>query len=389
VRAETASERKMRVSLKRPGWLVMQSYRHVAPQIVFWAGQGLGWCALTVVLIVIPGGSAGNWALASQLATGSNGILVSFLCWVLMRHLWRYGIRGVSYAVAILGTAMVGALFWANLEQLTLHTLRVVRLATPAPESAHLIHSFWFRASFLGAWELLYSAMAFSIEIQLARARIARAEVEAQKARLRALQTQMQPHFLFNNLNAISVLVGDGHAQQARAALSLVAEFLRRTMTTRDVFEITVAEELEALRLYLELVELRFGDRVRSSIDVEPIALSRLMPSLMLQPIVENAVRHGLLPRLEGGAVSIELTATGTATRIRVEDDGVGLKSDQSLFGGMGLSNCATRLSDLYGGRATIAVKPRECGGVRVEITIPRRDITESAIAAAHTEEWA
>lgn len=247
--------------------------------------------------------------------------------------------------------------------------------------------SVWFRAAVLGSWQLLYFGILFSVELELAGARVQRAELEVHNARLRALQGQLQPHFLFNNLNAISTLVGDGRASEARSALALMAEFMRRTMSTRDDFETTIAEELETLRLYLDLVDLRFADRVQSSIHAEPATLDRLIPSLLLQPIVENAVRHGLLPRKSGGSVSIAITSTDSATLISVVDDGVGLKNPHCRSGGMGLSNSATRLNDLYGSAATLSVAARPQGGVRVDIQIPRREAPRAPDSVVLAEE--
>jgi two-component sensor histidine kinase len=378
----------VRTSLKRPGWLVSGSHRQVTAHTLFWGLQGCGWCALAVFLFALSDiGPRGETTakLASEFVTGA---CVSLLCCLGLRYLWVRGTRGIACAVAIVLAALAGALAWWAADGLVL-TL----LGTPQAtlETALLtgggIDSLWFRAAVLGSWQLLYFAILFSVELELARARVQRAELEVHNARLRALQGQLQPHFLFNNLNAISTLVGDGRAAEARSALALMAEFMRRTMSTRDDFEITVAEELETLRLYLELVELRFGDRVQSSIHAEPAALGRLVPSLLLQPIVENAVRHGLLPRKSGGSVEITISSTDSATLISVLDDGVGLKNPHCRSGGLGLSNSATRLSDLYGSSAILGVIARPAGGVRVDIQIPRREAPRAAECMVLAEE--
>jgi two-component system LytT family sensor kinase len=365
----------VRTSFKRPGWLITRSHRNVAPRTLFWVVQGCGWCALALLLSVLGGAGRDGEATSSVAIELATGVLASVICCLSLRWLWVRGVRGIACAIAIVLAAVGGALLWWATEHLALvlwHARAVVLDPASAPSSSS--DSLWFRAAVLGSWQLVYLAILFGVELELAGARVQRAELEVHNARLRALQSQLQPHFLFNNLNAISTLVGDGRAAEARAALALMAEFMRRTMSTRDDFEITVAEELETLRLYLELVDLRFGDRIHSSIYTEPAALGRLIPSLLLQPIVENAVRHGLLPRKSGGTMEISITSTDSATLVSVVDDGVGLKNPHSRSGGMGLSNSATRLSDLYGSSATLSVAPRASGGVRVDIRIPRRE---------------
>jgi two-component sensor histidine kinase len=343
----------------------------VAPHTLFWVLQGCGWCVLALLLFAFGGVDREGEATSRFAIAFVTGVLASLSCCLALRWLWIRGIRGIACALAILLAALAGALMWWASEHLGL-VIWHAHAPVLIPASSGSADSLWFRVAVLGSWQLLYFAILFSVELELAGARVQRAELEVHNARLRALQAQLQPHFLFNNLNAISTLVGDGRAADARAALALLAEFMRRTMNTRDDFEITVAEELETLRLYLELVDLRFGDRIQSSIHTEPTALGRLIPSLLLQPIVENAVRHGLLPRKCGGTMEIAITSTDSATLVSVVDDGVGLKNPHSRSSGMGLSNSATRLSDLYGSAATLSVAPRPSGGVRVDIRIPR-----------------
>jgi two-component system, LytTR family, sensor kinase len=378
----------VRTSLKRPGWLVTGSHRQVTAHALFWILQAGGWCAFAVVLVAVGGLSEDGESTALLTTEFVTGACVSLLCCLGLRWLWIRGTRGIGCAVAIVFAAIAGALTWWAADHLV-QTLSGTAHATPGFGSLTRggIDSLWFRAAVLGSWQLLYFAILFSVELELAGARARRAELEVHNARLRALQGQLQPHFLFNNLNAISTLVGDGRAAEARSALTLMAEFMRRTMSTRDDFEITVSEELETLRLYLDLVDLRFGDRVQSSICAEPAALGRLVPSLLLQPIVENAVRHGLLPRKSGGSVEITISSTDRATLITVVDDGVGLKNPHCRSGGLGLSNSATRLSDLYGSAATLGVTTRAPGGVRVDIQIPRRDGPRTADCLVVAEE--
>jgi two-component sensor histidine kinase len=360
----------------------------MAPQTLFWVVQCCGWCALALLLCALGDAGRGGERTSRPIIVFVTGVLASLVCCLCLRWLWMRGIRGIACAIAIVLAALGGALAWLASEHLALLAWQSGAVVqNPVSAAGSAADSLWFRAAVLGSWQMTYFAILFGVELELAGAQVQRAELEVHNARLRALQAQLQPHFLFNNLNAISTLIGDGRAAEARAALALMAEFMRRAMRARDDFEITVAEELETLRLYLDLVDLRFGDRIRSAIHTEPAALGRLIPSLLLQPIVENAVRHGLLPRTSGGTMEIAITSTDSATLVSVIDDGVGLKNPHTRTGGMGLSNSATRLSDLYGNAATLTVAPGAGGGVRVDIRIPRRELSHIADCVAPAEE--
>jgi LytS/YehU family sensor histidine kinase len=220
-------------------------------------------------------------------------------------------------------------------------------------------------------WSLLYFGVNGWISLQLERRRAVRAEALAQSARLQALQSQLEPHFLFNTLNGISALVLEGRTEAATTMIALLSDFLRLALQTSERPQITVGEEMSFVRHYLDIQKIRFGDRLSFQIDVAAEANEALVPTLLLQPLVENAVRHGILVRANGGAVQISVGVQAGLLQLRVEDDGPGLKRANPASTGLGLSNTATRLSELYGTQASFTVGSGSSGGVAADISLP------------------
>lgn len=194
-------------------------------------------------------------------------------------------------------------------------------------------------------------------------------------AQLSALKMQLQPHFLFNTLGAIVVLIRQQKTAQAEAMVARLADLLRLTLEDVEEQEVPLWRELEFLRLYLSIEQVRFEDRLRVRIESGPSLSDLLVPHMVLQPIVENAVRHGLGQSEE--AVMIEVSATsanGTLTLV-VDDNGPGLLSPKSGNAGIGLTNTRTRLARLYGDRARLIIEQAASRGVRVTITLPIHQI--------------
>jgi LytS/YehU family sensor histidine kinase len=223
------------------------------------------------------------------------------------------------------------------------------------------------------SWSLLYYGINDWIEIEQQRERAARAEAMLQQARLHALQSQLEPHFLFNTLNAISTLVSEGENSDAVRMIARVSDFLRLTLDSVGTVEIQVAEELEFVRRYLEIEQVRFGDRLRVTINAEPETLSAMVPALVLQPLVENAVKHGIQPRENGGCVTLKIAREDATLFMTVTDDGAGLSAASDLTRGVGMMNTAARLEELYGSKSHFSVKPSPKGGAIASVEIPFR----------------
>jgi hypothetical protein len=196
----------------------------------------------------------------------------------------------------------------------------------------------------------------------------ARLQARLSEAQLDALTSRLHPHFLFNTLQGISTLVYRDPAA-ADAMLGHLSTLLRRALTKGQGFEVTLAEELALLEEYLAIVQVRFGDRVAIVRETDPRALTALVPQLLLQPLVENAIEHGVARRAGAGRIGIEVAREGDRLRVAVSDDGPGLT--RPAQDGVGLGSTRLRLSELYGDQGTLALTPAASGGSVATVTLP------------------
>jgi signal transduction histidine kinase len=202
---------------------------------------------------------------------------------------------------------------------------------------------------------------------------VARATLQAQlaEARLQQLKVQIQPHFLFNTLNAISALVRED-ARQAERMIEQLSEILRTTLAHHQAHEVAVREELAVLRPYLEIEQVRFGERLAVELDIPAELHGARVPHLILQPLVENAIRHGVAPRRRPGRVRVAARGQEEWLSLVVEDDGRGMEGPVRP-GAVGLENTRARLAQLYGEAHRFEIRSAPEEGTRVEITIPLR----------------
>jgi len=200
-------------------------------------------------------------------------------------------------------------------------------------------------------------------------------EARLAETRLQLLGMQLQPHFLFNTLNTIAEMVHDDPDTADRMIAGL-SDLLRRTLELGSAQEITLEEELALMSRYVDIQKARFGERLRVGLTVTDEARDARVPALLLQPIVENAIRHGLAARLDAGRIDIDARVTGSALVLSVTDDGSGDGAasvvDENRREGVGLGNTRARLDAMYGGRAALTLTRADGRGVRVTIEIPR-----------------
>lgn len=201
------------------------------------------------------------------------------------------------------------------------------------------------------------------------RLRNAQLETQLAQSQLQALRMQLQPHFLFNTLNAISALAL-ADPVQARQMIARLSDFLRLTLEERHAQQVPLSREVELLNCYLGIQQVRFQDRLTTHLDVSADTVRALVPNMILQPLVENALRHGLLDKTERGSLHIVTRREGDALLLCVDDDGIGLPPDGAKEG-IGLGNTRTRLDMLFGNAATVELQRKEAGGTRVELRFP------------------
>ena len=215
----------------------------------------------------------------------------------------------------------------------------------------------------------------------------ARLEQELGRARLERLEAQIQPHFLFNTLNVISSLMYHDPARADRM-LGRLSDLLRLTFQRSPEPEVTLAEELEWLGWYLQIMQLRFGDRLTLRQEVAPDTLELAVPRLLLQPLVENALRHGAARRAGPATVAICSRRDGDMLRLAVEDDGPGVDDPATAMGsGVGLSNTAERLRTLYGNTGGLTLTNRAEGGLLVVVQLPARQLQRGGAKDAEAAE--
>jgi LytS/YehU family sensor histidine kinase len=209
------------------------------------------------------------------------------------------------------------------------------------------------------------------------RERLVRAESEARQARLSALRYQLNPHFLFNSLNAASTLVLQGKATAATRMLAQIGELLRTTLDSDSPAAIPLSQELAFVEQYLAIEQTRLGDRLRIHTQISKDTLDAMVPSMLLQPLVENAVRHGVAPLMEGGTIAIESSSRGDRLVMTVKNCGPQTNGNSGHNGripkGIGLANTAERLKTLYGDDQRFSFEFQEEGGCEVTIEIPFR----------------
>lgn len=214
-------------------------------------------------------------------------------------------------------------------------------------------------------------ALLYHAEAQERALRAAHLETRLVEAQLQALQRQLHPHFLFNTLHAISTLV-HRDPDKADEMIERLSDLLRVTLDRVGVQVVPLQQELEYLRAYLAIEQVHLGDRLSVDYRIDPAALDAQVPSLILQPLAENAVRHGLEPRPGQGVLTIEASVEGDRLRLEVRDDGCGLpRSVWDASRGVGLSNTRARLHRLFGDEASLEIVPAEAGGVRVQVLLP------------------
>lgn len=223
-------------------------------------------------------------------------------------------------------------------------------------------------------WVTLAAIHALDYRRGLARHREQLAEVSEQlaSAQLAALRAQLQPHFLFNTLNGIAVAIRQ-QPEQAEQMLHRLSDLLRTTLEAADLPEIPLATELAALENYLAIERTRFGSRLKTTIEASPEAARCLVPTFLLQPLVENAVRYAVGNRAQGGALGIRAARSNGAVTITVRDDGPGIARVPAVPG-VGLSNTLRRLAAHYGPTATFALENHPEGGAIATLVIPARE---------------
>jgi hypothetical protein len=248
--------------------------------------------------------------------------------------------------------------------------------------------TFWDTWSITLLYQVLIFLIAYALILAItylvdSRGRIARQMTEAarlneelSKAQLAALRRQIEPHFMFNTLNSIAGLVRDHRNDAAVGMIVGLSEFLRRSSADTHRAQVTLAEEVEYLQRYVDIQQVRFGERLRFDVDIPKELLDAQVPSLLLQPLVENAIKHGIAKRVAGGRVRVTGACGDGSLSLSVYNDGPGFADDwQTQSAGVGLANLRTRLQILHGDSSRLQMKRAGADGVEVVVTLPVKEV--------------
>ena len=333
----------------------------------FWILQLFGWTGYFIlrVFTAITFGAE----LADYAARAFWLMVVGLGLSIVMRYIYRQ-IRAKPLPVVSI-TAVVTSVLFGGLFSF----IEVKYIVITETDGLALLSNAMFESTALFAWSTLYFSFHYYNDLQEQRAKALAATAMAHQAQLKMLRYQLNPHFLFNTLNAISTLVLEKDTDSANKMLTKLSSFLRYTLVNQPTQKVNLEQEIYTLKLYLEIERVRFEDRLTVEFDIEDKAMAALIPSLILQPHVENAIKYAIAPSLDGGTLIIKARKDGKNLVISLEDDGPGMedpdKPISTSSSGVGIINTRDRLNQIYGKNHTFFIQNIEPTGLRVWMKIP------------------
>jgi sensor histidine kinase YesM len=365
-------------------------------QVQFWGFQAVGWLGLAILsyvsLTYLYGPSEWPYIL-HPFVQSLLGIVISWPMRPIFRWLWDKGrlLRLATIALSVVLFSFV----WT--------VARLWTFVVMTQEEKSFLPEFggWYFPGVLvfAGWAALYHGIKFyhllqdehtqllrvAEEKKAAELLHSRAEAVAQDAQLKMLRYQLNPHFLFNTMTAISSLVNSDNRDRACAVIDKLSTFMRRSLDSDPLTPVSVSQEIETLKLYLEIEQVRFVDRLKLEFYIDEDASRLLVPSLLLQPIAENAIKHAIAPLVAGGTIRVSASVRGEQLELVVEDTGPGivvLGANELPANGVGLRNTWDRLTAIFGDQFSIRLEPASPSGLRVRLRIPAQGMrTEPDIA--------
>jgi len=340
----------------------------------FWILQSAGWAGYFLLRTLSGIANAMGWTYVVHTALlTATGYSITLLMAAAYRRLIR-----MKPAYTWVGTIVIVVVAAAGFS--AIETWSVSTFVQPGirPEGLRFLGAILLTVSLLVAWSALYYSINFFLLLEEQSDRLLRLESQASNAQLAMLRYQLNPHFLFNTLNSISTLVLLKQTDRANAMLSRLSSFLRYTLVNESTGMVTLSQEIETLKLYLEIEKMRFEERLRPHFHIDPNVMRAHLPSLLLQPLMENAIKYAVTPQEEGADISIEARLQVDRVVINVSDTGPGsATTSRSLSTGVGLANIRDRLAQAYGDNHRFETQSDMTGGFRVFIDIPYQIDTE------------
>ena len=335
----------------------------------FWILQSIGWSGYFFLRSLSGFANSMGWMwLVHTLLLTATGYSLTLLMASLYRRLIR---MSPIWTLALsFGSVVIASGTFSVIE-----TWSVATFLKPAfkPVGVEYFGAILLNFSLLAAWTALYYGINYFLLLEEQIRQRERLESAASSAQLAMLRYQLNPHFLFNTLNSISTLVLLKQTERANAMLARLSSFLRYTLANEPTAKVTLAQEVETLKLYLEIEKMRFEERLRPHFRVEPETIGARLPSLLLQPLIENAIKYAVTPAENGADIWITAAREGQAVRIEVDDNGKSDGTDiaASPSTGVGLANIRDRLAQAYGDNHRFETQSEITGGFRVFIEIP------------------
>ena len=353
---------------------------------LFWSLQLVGWTGislLTYLSLSVPYDQYELAYLAHNISQSVVGLVISMPLRPLFRMVWNWAF--LPRMVVVVGTAILAALIWAAL-RLTLFILMTGETGLWPDFGGWLFPSMFV----FFTWAALYHGIKYYQMLQREREallrieslqrhealKLAQAESNARDAQLALLRYQLNPHFLFNTLNSVNALISRGDAGKATTMINKLSEFFRHSLRAEPETEVTVSEEIATTELYLDIERTRFADRLTMEFEIAESAKSRLLPSMILQPLVENSLKHAIGVSESGGHIRIVASeADCGALHVRVEDTGPEVNKRGSMQrptgSSVGRENTRARLQAFYGEAGRLCIDESDLGGYSVLVEIP------------------
>ena len=336
----------------------------------FWMLQAAGWSGYLLLRSVV---SISNGFAVERIIAAIIEAIVGYCLTLLLSTLYGYYRRlpRITGILLTLATLAIATVIYAVIDAFT---FSFIREGDSGVTFALVVGTVFINFTVLAGWSALYFGINFYLIVEEQIDQMQVLENQASSAQLAMLRYQLNPHFLFNTLNSISTLVLLKQTERANVMLSRLSSFLRYTLANEPTAHVTLAQEVETLKLYLEIEKMRFDERLRTHFDVDPRVSKARLPSLLLQPLVENATKYAVTPQEEGADITVTARLTGERVQIAVSDTGPGLiesKPRPTLSTGVGLANIKERLAQTFGPDHRFETRTKLGEGFSVEIEIP------------------
>lgn len=341
---------------------------------IFWFFQIAGWLGYSVLRfsnLAISQNTGIGYILFILSATGAGLILTSFL-----RYFYRV-IRGWQIGVALVLIVLSSVVLGMAISAIELFALPYVVRGENIYRGLERFTNAGFEFMVILAWSACYFGYHYYEGFQAEKERALRATALAHEAQLKMLRYQLNPHFLFNTLNAISTLVLENAGSEANSMLTKLSSFLRYTLVNQPTQKVTLDQEIYTLQLYLDIEKVRFQDRLVVDYDIDDDAKSVLIPSLILQPLIENSIKYAIAPSEDGGTLTLKakLTHDGRRINLCLADSGPGIPDIENIKSqtgsGVGIANTRERLAQLYGSDHRILLENQNPIGLSVSLDFP------------------